>query len=299
MKAESDPHRRAEAERSVKRVRLTHDLAITGYRKTSLALESGEPSEVAWALDTLLLASCPAEGAAPDRLEPAASLPRNPGLLRVLLPLALPVSLPVASALCPLPPSEVHGARLRQLQRKQVWMLLRNMSFMGENEAMLAQSQPLRRLLIHTLRSAFLEHEGDPPLTEAVLLHHPDEPSAAAEAPANFVDMPTQCALNPYCVRGFRHGGRGGPCKVVHPSVHLSITAAQPERSAAAAQAAAEADASRAGGGGSRVNIPTGVSAGSPPPLLSSAFDPAIHGAAAEVLANLCRQARADSTSIA
>ena len=274
----------------MKRARLAQELSIHGARKTSLALESGQPSEMAWALDTLLLASCPAEGATPDRLEPSASLPRNPGLIRVLLPIALPTCSPPASPLCPLPPADVHAHRLHELQRKQAWMLLRNMSFMGENEAMLAQSQPLRRLLIYTLRSAFFEHDGDPPLTEAGLFRHPDELAGINEEPA-FVEMRTQCSLNPYCVRGFRHGGRGGPCKVVHPSVHLSIIAAQPE-SSAAAQAAAQANASKAVSlaGRRRFNIPTGVSAGSTPLLLSSSFDPGIHGAAAEVLANLCRQ---------
>ena len=59
-----------------------------------LALESGIPEELAWALNGLLLASCDGSAAAVERLDrpliyDTVSLVKNPQLLRALLPLAV------------------------------------------------------------------------------------------------------------------------------------------------------------------------------------------------------------------
>lgn len=264
-------------------------------RKLALSLDSGQPAEVSWALETLLLASCPPDSSTvPDRLEPLVSFPRNPSLLRALLPHALPPPPgPEASPLLPTPPAHVTALRLRRLQQQQAWLLLRNASLMPENEAPLALSQPLRRLLFYTLRSALQEHERQPALTPRdVQLQDASEMGlCSSDTEATLLaDMPTQCALNPLCVRGFRHGGRGGPCKVVPPAAHSSILARQAERAVVTRATTHEyAERSRMMHGGETCN-PI-LSGGSGPPLLSNAFDASVHGYAAEVFSTVCRQA--------
>ncbi|KAL3932319.1 MAG: hypothetical protein SGPRY_000749, partial [Prymnesium sp.] len=278
-----------------KRQRATAEAHVWQPRKLALSLDSGQPAEVSWALETLLLASCPPDSSTvPDRLEPLVSFPRNPSLLRALLPHALPPPPgPEASPLLPIPPAHVTALRLRRLQQQQAWLLLRNASLMPENEAPLALSQPLRRLLFYTLRSALQEHERQPALTPRdVQLQDASEMGlCSSDTEATLLaDMPTQCALNPLCVRGFRHGGRGGPCKVVPPAAHSSILARQAERAVVTRATTHEyAERSRIMHGGETCN-PI-LSGGSGPPLLSNAFDASVHGYAAEVFSTVCRQA--------
>ena len=73
-------------------LRLQSLLSQYGVRKLILSLESDLPTERAWALHSLLLASSDAGigDSAGVGLEAAASLARHPGLLKPLLFLALP-----------------------------------------------------------------------------------------------------------------------------------------------------------------------------------------------------------------
>ena len=213
-------------------------------RKVLLALDSGVPEEISWALNGLILASCPPENQNPstpaDRLSELVSLVRIPHMLRVLLPIATrPHEAAAAnkkrksSALFPTPPAAATTRELALTNWRQAWVLLRNMSLMPENEGTLAQSAALRRLLLHTLRSAFRDHDAELPVTPAELAElfaaAKDDAAAGrstitAELQLSSLTMPPvtdvqgQCQLNPYCVRGFRHCGRGGPCRLIHPT---------------------------------------------------------------------------------
>ena len=135
-------------------------------RGVALALEGGDPGEVTWALEALLLASCTQADTQPGALD---ALP-GAQLLPLLLPLALPPRYERATApfnaLRPCPPREVRTRRLRDLHRQQAWLLLRNLSLAGENEATLAGSGSLHALLLRTLQGALLEGEALPPITE-------------------------------------------------------------------------------------------------------------------------------------
>ena len=318
---------------AAKRARFTEILRTQAPRKLFLALESGIPEEVGWALGGLLLASCPAEtfGGAntTERIDKpsvtdTASLVRNPHLLRALLPVLLAPK-PEVSALQPTPPSSAHTHMVSVAQWRQAWLVLRNMSLMPENEALLAQSAALRLVLARTLRAAFRAHENDPALTVAELLSA-DVPGDAARAIAAETMLPDsaqgQCTISPYCVRGYRHCGRGGPCKLVQPSMRECVPrerlatadgAAQASEGATSAAAAASAssglasDKELAGMGLGRACQfpPASPMAGSSaatkplarhlmpaPPAVSAAYDPLAHVAAAETLSNMCRQIR-------
>ena len=87
---------------------------------------------------------------------------------------------------------------------------------------------------LHKKRRQFEAGEYPPP---------PAAPAAAYAQPAPLVGGPSgayggRCALNPNCVRGYKHGGKGGPCKL---------------RWSLAAGAAAPAPPSPDGGGGARI----------------------------------------------
>ena len=233
---------------SNKRIKLAETLRAHTPRKILLALESGVPEEVGWALHALLVISAPPNEAAPiDRLADTLSLVRNPVLLRALLPVAVPPQPGKGSdaALYPCPPASVHTRALGMAQCRQAWLVLRNMSFVPENEAPLAASEPLRRLLLNTLRRAFLAHEDEPALTASDLAspESPDGPrSAASELPVAASAQPDaagQCALSAFCVRGFRHGGRGGPCRLVQPPSSMGQASSSGQKQPQAATPAA------------------------------------------------------------
>ena len=282
-----------DAVQAAKRARLTETLRLHHPRKLFLALESGIPEEISWALGGLLLASCPADAAsglpAIERLDrptlaDVASLVRNPHLLRALFPVVAVVpGPPSASPLFPGVPSSAQTCALGVAHWRQAWLVLRNMSLMPENESSLAQSAALRLVLVRTLRSAFREYEHEPPLTLAEVLAAAGE-GATGDGAAKAVMMADtspnesvqgQCTISPYCVRGFRHCGRGGPCKIIQPSLRDSGRRVPP------------ADGNEA--------LPPPkfeVTPALSPPALSLRYDPLAHVAAAETLGNMCRQIR-------
>ena len=77
------------------------------------------------------------------------------------------------SALYPVAPGAAHTRALQLAQWRQAWLVLRNISLIGENEGPLAQSAMLRKLLLRTLRFAFRLYEGEPPLYAAELRELP------------------------------------------------------------------------------------------------------------------------------
>ena len=223
-----------------KRAKLAENLRTHTHRKVLLCLESGVPDDVSWALHGLLLASCPPENTSivdrsvqplgRDVLTDTVSLPRNPHLLRVLLPVAVapaqPAAAAAATALFPCTPGMAHTRALATAQWRQAWLVLRNMSLMSENESPLSQSTALRKLIVRTLRSAFRVHESDPPLA-ATELGFPGVGGHSGyggdEVPLPYDPALGQCTLNPSCMRGYRHSGHGGLCRLPRerPSRHL------------------------------------------------------------------------------
>ena len=107
---------------AAKRARVSEQLAQHGMRKLLLSLESGIPEEISWALGSMLIASCPPETAQPqpDKLDKAISLQSSPGLLGVLLPLALAPSEREDQALYPTPVAHTNSVALREAHRRQV-----------------------------------------------------------------------------------------------------------------------------------------------------------------------------------
>ena len=222
-----------------KRARLAETLRLHSHRKILLGLESGVPEDVAWSLTRLLIASCPPENTSiidrsvqplgRDVLTDSVSLPRNPHLLRTLLPVAVPppqrsLECDATTALFPPAPGAALTRQLQTAQWRQAWLVLRNISLMAENEAPLAQSAMLRKLVLRTLRPAFRQFEHEPPLSAAELRELPGYDAVPEALPPAFdpLSLPQhihdpsigQCTLNPYCVRGFRHGGHGGLCRL-------------------------------------------------------------------------------------
>jgi len=145
--------------RGVRRVRDAQNEVIKavqtyGTRRLLLALESGLPSEVLWALNALLVASSdgmdpPSVAPQAFRLETIVSISRNPSLLRALLPLALPVDLGPLRAgggkADGLGDDSTTAADFARMQHRQAWLLLRNMSLAPENEQMVSLLVPVAR----------------------------------------------------------------------------------------------------------------------------------------------------------
>ena len=302
-----------QTQHAAKRARLVETIKQHSSRRVILALESQVPEEVSWALCSLLLASAPVhEQAAVDRLGETCILSKMPGLLRALLPVALPPAHPPAScaALKPCPPGGVQTRALRMAQCRQAWLVLRNMSLMPENEAPLVSgpgSKALRRLLLHTLRRAFRDCAHEAPLTaeELASLEGADVArlAAAAELPLGTAAVDGtvggQCAVNPLCVRGFRHGGRGGPCRVEKPAPPAAAGSGGGRGGGSASTPLPPAAAARAKPKGDTAEEPwrTGESLPAPPPAppaLGAAYEAEVHVCAAEVLSQLCRVLRLD-----
>ena len=116
-----------------KRAKLAEMLRTHTHRKVLLCLESGVPEDVSWALHGLLLASCPPENTSiversvqplgRDVLTDTVSLPRNPHLLRVLMPVAVRPPAPpptAATALYPCAPGMAHTKALQTAHWRQV-----------------------------------------------------------------------------------------------------------------------------------------------------------------------------------
>ena len=203
-------------------LRLQSLLSQYGVRKLILSLESDLPTERAWALHSLLLASSDAGigDSAGVGLEAAASLARHPGLLKPLLFLALPP--PGGEGRqgapgFPPPPWEASARALAVTQRRQAWLILRNMACMPENETPLGASHALRRLVLSTLQRGVYPYDALPALSADELQVAGEEERRGAEEPTEPPPAQTQCQLNPFCVRGYRHGGRGGPCRILKP----------------------------------------------------------------------------------
>ena len=278
---------------SAKRARLTETLRLHHPRKLFLALESNIAEEISWALGGLLLSSCPADAAgglpAIERLDrptlaDVASLVRNPYLLRALLPVVAVVPGPASSSpLFPAVPSSVHTRSLGLAHWRQAWLVLRNMSLMPENETPLAQNPALRLVLVRTLRSAFRAHEHEPPLTLAQVLACAGEGTAKPAAVSDIDKQQGQCTISTYCSRGYRHGGRGGPCKIVQPSMRDGTP-----RERAAPDSDEQPLPSPSGASVTSALLPPA------PPALAHRYDPLAHIAAAETLSNMCRQIRLD-----
>ena len=253
---------------AAKRSRLLQHIGRHGARKVTLALESTLPAEVTWGLNSALHASCGVEGnSTSEKLEALVNLTKNPALLGALLPLALPEAADEAQdVLRPCPPSEAQLRALRKLHRRQAWLALRNMSLITDNEGPMLQSAPLRALLIHTLQRGFHEAEPLPPLTLAVVeLAEPDD-SAAAESSVPVV----------------QYGGRGR----ARARSAYGVRGRYPKPAGDAASSSAASTLV--------LNVEAGTGPGRDVPLLSEEFEPRLHGLAAEVLSNICRQARLD-----
>ena len=285
-----------------KRARLTlhagRALQQHGQRKLNLALESGLPSELAWALRVLLVATTAPDTPLPpvgtmghvERrcLDLAVNLPRNPTLLSLLLPLALP---PAAE---PGGPAASAATELARLQWRQTWLVLRNLSLAPENETKACGSRPFRALVLHTLRRAIHPHDLRPPLSaHALRAEDAAITRAAAEgAEAELSALPSQCQLNPLCTRGYRHGGRGGPCRIPRPKPAADddkaagrgklmppLPSGSGRGQSAAAPRPTPADDACAGGDGL-------------PLLLSGSHDAHVTACAADAFSCLCRQTR-------
>ena len=253
---------------AAKRAKLLQHIGRHGARSLTLALESTLPAGVTWALTSALHASCGAEGnSTSEKLEALVNLTKNPPLLGALLPLALPEAADEAQdALRPCPPNEAQLRALKKLHRRQAWLVLRNMSLIADNEGPMLQSAPLRALLIHTLQRGFHEAEPLPPLTRAVVeLAEPDD-SAAAESSAPVRES---------------YGGRGR----ARARSAYGVRGRYPKAAGIASSSAASTLV---------VNVEAGTGPGREVPLLSEEFEPRLHGLAAEVLSNICRQARLD-----
>jgi len=155
-----------------KRARLGETLKQHSNRRVLCALESALPEEVSWALGSLLLSSAPNnEVAGGDRLSEMCNLAKSPDLLLALLPIALqsPINMP-ARALQPFSTAAVHTTALCTAHCRQAWLVLRNLSLVQENESPLVHgpgSKGLIRLILHTLRCAFLQNVHELPLAVA------------------------------------------------------------------------------------------------------------------------------------
>ena len=129
----------------------------------------------------------------------------------------------------------------------------------------------------------------------------PDAGAAAAAAPVlPQVPAPVgQCDKHPHCVRGFKHGGRGGRCKIRPPPPADEASSASTASTASASSSSnSGAGSSAADGHGVRrpYHLNRGAPAAAPP---AAAQDPAAAAAAAEATRKKEAAARAGVGSTA
>lgn len=290
-----------------KRARLAETLRQHSHRKILLGLESGVPEDTAWALNGLLIASCPPDNTniidrsvqplGRDVLGDAVSLPRNPHLLRTLLPIAAPPPAlypdSARSALYPVAPGAAHTRALQLAQWRQAWLVLRNISLIGENEGPLAQSAMLRKLLLRTLRFAFRLYEGEPPLYAAELRELPGYDGLCRPTRENWLPVTTstsQAGLLPPTSPLPGAPSYSSLAGLADDEAGAAETGAAVPNSVSAAISDANADADIALANGA-------ASFAAPPPMLSVRHDNVAHAAASEVMSILCRGLRLDDVA--